>query len=86
MQYDFLKDLRESTRAVVYSGGNRKKGEERLKQTAQSMETDALLDLRTLRSQPEVKRRVHHLTNCATQAPHSTFFLRKQCKCVTTAK
>jgi len=39
------------------------KGRERDKQTAQSEEREMGLDLRTLRSQPELKSRVGHLTD-----------------------
>lgn len=43
--------------------------------TALSAQSDTGLDPMTLRSQPKLKPRVRHLTDCATKVPPSFFFL-----------
>ena len=51
------------------NGGRGQEGKESHADSALSMETDARLDLITLRSWPEWKPRVEHSTNRATQVP-----------------
>ena len=63
----------------LFEGGEGEEEKERWSQadSVLSAEPDVGLDLVTLRSPPELKPRVRHLTNCTTQVPPKTALLKK---------